>query len=438
LAVVRPGTTQEVAAVVRHCQSAGVPIVPQGGNTGLVGGSIPDASGSSIVLSLQRLHKVRHIDHRSLSVTVEAGCVLQTLQQTVAAAGYLFPLSLAAQGSCTIGGNLATNAGGTQVLRFGNTRELCLGLEVVTPQAQIWDGLSGLRKDNTGYDLRDLYIGSEGTLGIITAATLKLFPCPAAQFTAWITLSSMDQAVELLGMAQKALGPSLTGFEAMNDYSVMLVARHFPQMRMPFPLGQEGRHFVLLDACDWIGAEHARSQIEGLLEKSLELGVIADAVLAENMDQARQLWEIRESIPLAGFKEGAWIAHDIALPVSAIPGFSLAITQALQAQFPGVRVCNFGHLGDGNLHLNVHAPAGVAPAPFIQDFEPAIRDAVYQSVAQEGGSFSAEHGIGAIKKQHLLQFKSPVAVSAMRSIKAALDPLNLFNPGRVLEPPSLH
>ncbi|MGP1629874.1 MAG: FAD-binding oxidoreductase, partial [Giesbergeria sp.] len=299
LAVVRPANTQEVADVVRACAAFGVPVVPQGGNTSLSVGSTPDTSGRELVLSLTRMNAVRETDLANLTMTVEAGCILQSVQAAAEAAGLLFPLSLAAEGSCTIGGNLGTNAGGTQVLRYGNTRELCLGLEVVTPQGDIWNGLRGLRKDNTGYDLRNLMIGSEGTLGIITAATLKLFPRPAARLTAWAAVPSMEQAVALLALAQRRLGSDLTGFEVMGKFALSLVAKHMPQLRVPFVDQEDAQYGVLLENSDSESEDHARARFEALLEAAFESGCVSDAVVAESIAQAQQLWHIRESIPLA-------------------------------------------------------------------------------------------------------------------------------------------
>ncbi|TWO72062.1 FAD-binding oxidoreductase [Caenimonas sedimenti] len=430
LAVVRPASTQEVAAVVRACAEAGAPIVPQGGNTGMVVGSTPDASGREVVLSLKRMNQVRHIDPANMTVTADAGCVLQNLQEVTEAAGHLFPLSLAAEGSCTIGGNLATNAGGTQVLRYGNTRDLCLGLEVVTAQGEIWDGLSGLRKDNTGYDLRDLFIGSEGTLGVITGATMKLYPLPAATLTAWAAVPSLEAAVSLLGLAQQTLGASLTGFEVMGQFALSLVAKHYPQQRVPFL--QETPFCVLLENADQESEAHARAQFERLLETALEQGLVTDAVVAENIAQARQLWHVRESIPLAQADEGLNIKHDISIPVSRIPQFCSETGALLTSHIPGVRLVNFGHLGDGNLHYNVQAPEGGDAAAFLSEREIEVNTLVYDQVQKFDGSISAEHGIGLLKAEKLPHHKSPVALGMMRAIKLALDPGNLLNPGRVL------
>ena len=430
LAVVRPASTDEVAAVVRACAAHGAAIVPQGGNTGLAVGSVPDASGTQVLLSLRRMDAVRVIDAANLTLTVEAGCILQNLQGAAQEAGFLVPLSLAAEGSCTIGGNLATNAGGTQVLRYGNARELCLGLEVVTANGDIWNGQSGLRKDNTGYDLRDLFIGSEGTLGVITAATMKLYPLPAARLTAWAAVPSMQAAVDLLGLAQRFLSAGLTGFEVMNQFALSLVAKHHPQQRVP--LWQDAPWCVLLENSDHESETHAREQFERLLEAALEAGCVTDAVVAESLSQAKALWHIRESIPLAQAEEGLNIKHDISVPVSRIPAFVSETDALLARAIPGMRLVDFGHLGDGNLHYNVQAPEGVNAAAFLREQEDGINTLVFDSVARHGGSISAEHGIGSLKAAKLPHYKSPVAMQMMRAIKGALDPQGIMNPGRVL------
>ena len=430
LAVIRPANTQEVAAVVQACAKAGVSIVPQGGNTGLVVGGIPDNTGTQVLMSLQRLNTIRNLDTNNLTITVEAGCILQNLQQAAEQAGFFFPLSLGAEGSCTIGGNLATNAGGTQVLRYGNTRDLCLGLEVVTAQGDIMNTLTCLRKDNTGYDLRDLLIGSEGTLGIITAATMKLYPMPAAGLTAWAAVPSVSCAVKLLGLAHQQLGAALTGFEMMGQFALSLVDKHYPQLRVP--LWQNSPYCVLLENSDAESEAHARQRFEHLLELALEDGCVSDAIVAENLTQARNLWHIRESITLAQAEEGLNIKHDISVPISSIPDFVEQTDALLSQELPGARLVNFGHLGDGNLHYNVQAPANCDAHAFLKDNEARVNTLVYQSVKRFGGSISAEHGIGALKADSLPTYKDPIALAWMKKIKHALDPQGLLNPGRVI------
>ena len=428
-AVVRPGTTGEVAAVVHACAEHGAAIVPQGGNTGLVGAGVPDASGTQVLLSLTRLNRIRALDPANLTLTAEAGCVLQALQQAANDAGLLLPLSLAAEGSCTIGGNLATNAGGTQVLRYGNARALCLGVEAVTANGDIWHGLAGLRKDNTGYDLRNLLIGSEGTLAIITAATLVLHPQPAATMTALAACGSLDDCVALLGAAQRHLGPGLTGFEVMNAFSLSLVARHFPQLRQPLAAAP---WTVLVELSDSEGEAHARERFEGLLAAALAAGSLSDAAVAESVAQSRTMWHLRESVPLAQSEEGPNIKHDISLPVSRVAAFCATTDAALATRWPGVRLVNFGHLGDGNLHYNVQAPEGVDAETFLRDEEHAVNTLVFDAVMAHDGSISAEHGIGALKREELARRKDATAMAMMRAVKRALDPQGLLNPGRLL------
>jgi len=428
-AVVRPADATQVAAVLKACAQHGAGVVPQGGNTGLVGGSVPDASGTQVLLSLARMNRIRGIDAHNMTMTVDAGCILQTVQEAAAAQGLLFGLSLAAEGSCTIGGNLSTNAGGTQVLRYGNAREQCLGLEVVTAQGDIWNGLSGLRKDNTGYDLRDLFIGAEGTLGVITGATLKLTPLPAARLTAMASLESLPGAVALLQLAREHLGPALTGFEVMNRLSLDLVRQHFPQLAQPLP---GAPWTVLLEESDSESHSHASSLFETLLQAALERNLIGDAALAASLEQSQTMWQLRESIPLAQAIEGPNIKHDVALPISRIAEFVASTDSALQRSLPGVRIVDFGHLGDGNLHYNVQAPQGAASADFVREHEARVNDIVYDAVAAREGSISAEHGIGTLKREELVKRKSAVALALMRAVKAALDPQNRMNPGRVL------
>jgi FAD/FMN-containing dehydrogenase len=440
LAVVRPGSTAEAAAVVRRCaqaRQAGLPVslVPQGGNTGLVGGGVPDGSGWQVVLSLARLRTIRRLDVDNLTITVEAGCVLRDVQAAADEAALLFPLSLAAEGSCTLGGNLATNAGGTQVLRYGNARELCLGLEVVTPAGDVWQRLDGLRKDNTGYDLRDLFVGSEGTLGLVTAATMRLYPRPRARFTGWAACASLRDAVALLGRVRKAFDAELIGFEAMNAASLALVARHFPDL--PHPLSNANRSpaapwAVLIELASPRDEAALQAQAEDVLAGALADGEVVDALAARSVSQARGLWHLRECIPLAQSAEGLNIKHDVAVPVSALAGFVDEADARLDALLPGVRHITFGHLGDGNLHYNLQAPEGADAAVFLARHEAAANEVVYDIAGRVGGTFSAEHGIGRLRPGELARRRGPVGLALMQAIKQALDPLGLFNPGVVL------
>ncbi|GAB1435405.1 FAD-binding oxidoreductase [Sphaerotilus sulfidivorans] len=434
-AVVRPGSTAEVAAVVRCCAAAGVPIVPQGGNTGLCGGATPDASGRAIVLLLTRLDRIREIDTDNDSMTVEAGCLLQTVQQAAQAAGRLFPLSLAAEGSCTIGGNLATNAGGTQVLRYGNMRELCLGLEVVDAEGEVWHGLRALRKDNTGYDQRDHYIGSEGTLGIITAATLKLHPLPAARCTAMLAVPDLESALALLSRARTGFGAALTGFELMSADCLALVTATFRQQRLPFAgEGAQAPWFALLEMSDAESEQHGRERFETVLGAALEAGEALDAVIAESLAHGRALWHLRESITLAQAQAGRSLKHDVALPISRIPQFMRETGARLAERFAGLRVMPFGHLGDGNLHYNLLSGPGF-DAEALAARQDEIYACVHDAVHALGGSVSAEHGVGQLKVAEVARYKSAHELRLMARIKAALDPQGLLNPGKVLARP---
>ena len=433
LAVVRPGSTEEVAAVVRLAAARGMPVIPQGGNTSLCGGATPDASGRAIILSLRRLDRVRAIDTANDTMEVEAGCVLQKVQQAAREAGRLFPLSLAAEGSCTIGGNLATNAGGTQVLRYGNTRELALGLEVVTAAGEIWHGLRGLRKDNTGYDLRDLFIGSEGTLGVITAATLKLYPLPVARCTALLAVQSIDAAIDMLGRARAGFGATLTGFELIAHHCLALVAHCFPQQRVPFDgESADAPWFVLLELSDSESEAHARARFETVLGEAIEAGVVADAVIAQSLAQSHALWHLRESIPMAEKQSGKSIKHDVSIPVSRMAEFVGGTNAALQAAFPGIVHVIFGHLGDGNLHYNVACGPGWDEARLLAQ-QDGVYHLVHDRVHAVGGSISAEHGIGQLKRDALPRYKGAVEMALMHALKAALDPQGIMNPGKVLQ-----
>ncbi len=429
LGVIRPASAGEVAAVVKLCTHYRVPIVPQGGNTGLVLGSVPDGSGTAIILSLARMNRIRAIDPLNDTLTAEAGCLLQQVQDAAGDAGRLFPLSLASEGSCTIGGNLSTNAGGTAVLRYGSMRDLTLGLEVVTPAGELWDGLRGLRKDNTGYDLRDLFIGAEGTLGIITAAVLKLHAQPAARLTALFALGSARDALDLLALARQRCDASLTGFELFSDLCLQLVERHFSALRSPFP----SRHaqYVLMELSDSESEAHAMTLLEAVAGAATDQGLIDNAVIARSLSQSQQLWSLREHISMAQAAEGLNIKHDISLPVSRIADFIDETDALLQRQFPGCRMVTFGHLGDGNLHYNVSAPEGEAHETFMQQ-QPAINLCVHDNVHKYGGSISAEHGLGALKRDEIRRYKSGTEMAMMEAVKRALDPLNLMNPGKVV------
>jgi FAD/FMN-containing dehydrogenase len=432
LAVAKPGSTQQVAELVKWCQSHQIPIVPQGGNTGLCGGATPDSSGTAIVVSTTRLSRVRSIDTDNDTMVVEAGCILQSAQQAALQVDRLFPLSLAAEGSCTIGGNLATNAGGTQVLRYGNMRELVLGLEVVTAEGEIMHGLRGLRKDNTGYNLRDLYVGSEGTLGIITAATLKLYPVPVAQCTALLGLRSIADAVAVLSIARKEFGAALTGFELIAGNCLKAVVTCFPQQRMPFQgASAELPWYALLELSDSESAEHARARFEKVVGEVIEDGLAIDAAIAESVAQSKALWHLRESIPLAEKELGKSIKHDVSIPVSKMAAFVEQTNAALQTSFPGIQHIIFGHLGDGNLHYNVSKGDSYTEADLLARQADVYR-LVHESVRQFSGSISAEHGVGQLKRDALPRYKDPVEMVLMRRIKQALDPHGLMNPDKLL------
>ena len=426
--VVRPATTAAVAAVVQTCGRAGVAMVPQGGNTSLCGAATPSPEGHSVVINLSRLKRVRAIDPANNTMTVEAGCVLQTLRDAAAEAQRLFPLSLAAEGSCQIGGNLSTNAGGVQVLRYGNARELTLGLEVVLPSGEVWDGLRGLRKDNTGYDLKHLFIGAEGTLGIITAAVLKLFPLPRAMATAWLAIASPAAAVHLLADLQAHFGPSLTACELVSDSALGLVCKHIPGAH---PALSASPWHLLIELSGSGDDQALREALTAFLSAALEDLVISDVVLAQSGEQTRRLWALRENIGEAQKIEGLSIKHDVSLPISRIPEFVERADRALSQAFPEIRIVTFGHVGDGNLHYNQSKSAAGENAAFLAA-QPEVNRIVHDLVDEMGGSISAEHGIGQLKREELLRYKSPVEIALMRAIKRTLDPLGLMNPGKVL------
>jgi FAD/FMN-containing dehydrogenase len=427
--VLRPGTVAEVSAILKLATETGTPVVPQGGNTGLVGGQMPDGSGREIVLSLSRLNAIREIDLASGTITAQAGVVLHALRAAADAADRLFPLSLASQGSCQIGGNLSSNAGGTGALAYGVARDLCLGLEVVLPTGEVLDDLRKLKKDNTGYDLKDLFIGAEGTLGIITAAVLKLFPKPRGREVAWVGLSSPDQALALYGEASARAGPALTAFELMSDRTLSFVLRHMPGA-LP-PLAEPTDWHVLMEISSGRSAEDARSLVEDILARGYETGVLADAALAASLAQADAFWRLRESMSDAQKPEGASIKHDISVPVAAIPRFIEAAGMAVASVEPAARVVCFGHMGDGNLHYNVSQPRGGDPAAFLSLYPPMNR-AVHDVVRALGGSISAEHGIGRMKRDELIATAPPVATDLMRRIKRAFDPAGIMNPNKIV------
>lgn len=427
--VVRPASTEQVAAVVRLCHAEGVALVPQGGNTGLCGGSIPDDSGQQVVLSLTRMTRIRQVDPANETVTVEAGVILQRVQEAAAEVGRLFPLSLGAEGSCTIGGNLATNAGGTAVLRYGNMRDLTLGLEVVLPDGRIWDGLRGLRKDNTGYDLKHLFIGSEGTLGIITAAVLKLYPAVRSRTTAWVALPSPQAAVDLIGRMRSLCGDRLTGFELMSRQSVEFVLRHVAGCNDPFT--EVHPWYVLIELSDTLVDAPLAEMLESGLGEALEQGEALDAVVAGSEAQVAALWKMREGISEAQNHEGPSLKHDISVPVSSIPAFIEAADRKLQEAFSGVRIVAYGHVGDGNLHYNISKPPGSEDAPFKAQAE-AIMHVIYGVTRDFAGSISAEHGLGQAKREAARHYKNPLELELMRTFKQALDPAGLMNPGKLL------
>lgn len=429
-AVVRPASTAEVVAVMKLCADTGTALVPQGGNTGMCGASVPNAGGGEIVLSLARMNKIIDVDPLNNTLTAEAGCVLANIQQAAADAGRLFPLSLGAEGSCQIGGNLSTNAGGVNVLRYGNTRDLVLGLEVVLPDGRIWNGLRGLRKDNTGYDLKHLFIGAEGTLGVITAATLKLFPRPAANATAWMAVPDPEAALKLLALMRRHCNDRITAFELISRHSLELVWRHVPGTRDPLPAPSPW--YVLTELADAGDEQALRGDLERALEDALQQELVVDAVVAESRTQAQALWHMRESIPEGARQEPVMVyRHDIAVAVGRIPEFIREAQAALEKRFPDVRLICFGHLGDGNLHYNAYIPSRLRTDAAARDAHD-VTATVYDIVQQYGGSFSAEHGIGLSKVAELAHYKSAVELDLMRTVKHALDPRGLLNPGKVL------
>lgn len=426
-AVVRPASRDETARVVEICAGAAIPMAPQGGNTGLVGGGVPHGG---IVLSTERMNRIRSLDPIERTITCEAGVILADVQAAAAEAGLLFPLSLAAEGSCRIGGNLATNAGGTQVVRYGNARERVLGLEVVLADGRIWNGLRALRKDNAGYDLKQLFIGSEGTLGIITAAVLELVARPRRKVTALVGLAGTEQALSLLTLLRDRLAEAISAFEFINRLGVAFAVRHVPGVIDPLAAAHPG--YVLIELTSAREDDPLGDALEAALAAALEEGVIADAVIAASEAQAAALWRLRESIPEGQKPEGASIKNDISVPISQVPTFIARATRAVEAAMPGIRVVAFGHLGDGNIHFNLSQPIGAERAAFLAEWQRFDR-LVADIAVDLGGSFTAEHGVGLLKTGDMARYKPPVELDLMRAVKRALDPNDLFNPGKVID-----
>ncbi len=428
-AVVRPASTEEVARIVAICNETGTPIVPQGGNTGLCGAATPSVDGSEVLISLTRMNQVRAVDPLNYTLTVEAGVILADCQKAAEEADRLFPLSLGAEGTARIGGNLSTNAGGTGVLRYGNARELVLGLEVVLPDGRIWDGMTGLRKDNTGYDLKQMFIGAEGTLGIITAAVLKTFPRPRDIQTAFCAVRDSRAAIEILARARAASDDRVTAFEWMARMGLSFVYDHIPGTRDP--LADRHAEYLLIELSSGHEDGGLRDVLESILADAMERGEVLDAVIAESRAQSKDFWRLRETMPEAQQLEAASIKHDISVPVSSVPDFLRRANEGVSAAVPGIRICSFGHIGDGNIHYNLTAPKGADGAAFRARTEELNR-IVHDVAVSLRGSISAEHGIGQLKRGELAHYKNPLALDVMRQIKAAIDPQGIMNPGKVL------
>jgi FAD/FMN-containing dehydrogenase len=429
LAVVRPRSTEEVSRIVALASETGVSIVPQAGNTGLAGAGVPPSIGNNLLLSLDRMNRIRSIDAANYTITVEAGCILQQVQEAAAKADRLFPLSLSAEGSCRIGGNLSTNAGGIAVLRYGNMRDLTLGLEVVLPDGRVWNGLRALRKDNTGYDLKHLFIGAEGTLGIITAAVLKLFPRPRERACAFVAVPSVDAALALLGHMRAASGDSLTSFELIPRIALEMAVAHVPGSFDPFPDPHEA--YLLIELTSSRENSGIATIAEEALAAAMEDGLVSEATIAQNETQAAALWFLREAVVEAQKAPGASIKHDVAVPVAAVPAFLREAKAACEAAEPGVRVYAFGHLGDGNIHFNLMQPTGMRPEDFTAQ-TPRLNRVVHDIVARYQGSISAEHGLGQLRREEVRRYKPGIEFELMERIKAAFDPKGIMNPGKVL------
>ncbi len=428
VAVVRPRNTAEVSAIMRLCHQSQTPVVPQGGNTGMSGGATPDMSGAQVILSLNRMKRIHDVDPINNTLTADAGVVLADIQQAARAVGRYFPLSLGAEGSCTIGGNLATNAGGTGVLRYGNTRDLTLGLEVVLPDGRVWNGLRALRKDNTGYDLKDLFIGSEGSLGIITGVVLKLFAAPAGRVSAWVGAQELSCVVTLLNRLQSACGPRLSAFEMMSESSLGLVTKHLDAHASP--LDQNYPYYALIELAD-TNMSGLQDMLQEALSSALDDRLIDDCVVAMNEAQSVSMWRLREGISMAQVKAGKAVKHDIALPISSLATFVKEADQLVQKGFPEFPIINFGHIGDGNLHYNVLVPLNISAALY-KETTTALNKKIHDLVTQFNGSISAEHGVGTLRRDELKRYKSSVEMDLMVAIKRAIDPNQIMNPGKLL------
>ncbi|MBP1883067.1 FAD-binding oxidoreductase [Sinorhizobium mexicanum] len=427
--VLRPGSVEDVSRIMRLASQTHTAIVPQGGNTGHVAGQIPREGRSDMVLSLERLNRIRDVDPVGNVIVADAGCILADIHKAADDNGRLFPLSLGSEGSARIGGNLSTNAGGTAVLAYGNMRQLCLGLEVVLPTGEIWDGLRRLKKDNTGYDLRDLFIGAEGTLGVITGAVLKLFPKPLGHQVAFAGLESVEDALTLFDRASSLCGPALTGFELMPRIGIEFTSRHIPGVRDP--MATVHPWYALIDISTSDSAESAERMIQGVLEAGVSDGLVENAVIATNEMQRKALWHMRESMSPAQKPEGGSIKHDVSVPVSSIPAFMAEADAAVMKAIPGARICAFGHMGDGNIHYNISQPVGADKQAFLDRWR-EINAIVHGIVLTHGGSISAEHGIGQLKRDELAEIRPAIEIDLMQRIKHAFDPAGIMNPDKVL------
>ena len=427
--VLKPGSVEEVSAILKLATETGTAIVPQGGNTGLVGAQTPDESGRAVVVSMSRMNRIREIDLVGNVIVAESGCVLAAVQSAANEADRMFPLSLGSEGSCEIGGNLSSNAGGTAVLAYGNARQLCLGLEVVLPTGEIWSGLRRLKKDNTGYDLRDLFIGAEGTLGIITAAVLKLYARPKGHEVVFAALDTPADALELFRLAEDLCGTSLTGFELMPRIGVEFTSRHIENVRDPLP--EPYPWYALIDISSRQSPEAARSMVEELFEAASDKGLVRDAVLAESETQKHELWHMREAMSWAQQPEGGSIKHDVSVPIARIPEFLDRAGKGVLAAEPAARIVAFGHIGDGNIHYNISQPVGADKAAFLARWH-EMNEIVHGVVLDLDGSISAEHGIGQLKREELAAVRQPIEIDLMKRIKKAFDPAGIMNPGKML------